>query len=265
MNHLPDHKNLANDLLSFFNQQDGITAAFVGGSGATGGMDFYSDLDLGFVCSSTEALEKIWSKRHEWKVPDWFHRMDADHIKNHFIIYLFEPHIHVDLCFYTMKDLPPQAAGPFTIAFDKESRLNHWIVDVNKSQKKAPDWSNVVHEEERFWIWTHYFWCHAGRGEAYDCSSTLSLLRSVPETWHARLEGYEPFTSRRLEDHGQGEFIQNMHASFPTPDKASVKAALLNLIQVHIQQRDLVEELLEPKWKTTEEARDKITRMIKGI
>lgn len=29
--------------------------------------------------------------------------------------------------------------------------------------KIEPDWSNVVHEEERFWTWTHYFWCHAGR------------------------------------------------------------------------------------------------------
>ncbi len=251
--------------MDYFIAQDGITAAFVSGSGASGRMDFYSDLDLGFVCSSSEAREKIWSRRFEWPLPLWFHRMDADHVKPHFIIYLFEPHIHVDLNFYTDKDLPSSAAGPIVTAFDKEARLETWANLVNQAFKKPADWSNVVHEEERFWTWTHYFWSHAGRGESYDCAAHLDLLRSVPQMWHARLEGNEPFVTRRLEDRGQLEFIQRMHSSFPTPDRVSVKAALLNLIQIHTQQRELVEELMEPKWKTTEQARDKITRMIKGM
>lgn len=265
MNNLPDHKKLCQELLTFFQGQDGITAAFIGGSGASGGMDFYSDLDLGFLCDNQEIREKVWSKRFDWALPPWFHRMDADHIKPHFIIYLFEPHIHVDFLFYTTQDLPTQEAGPFTVAFDKENTLEKWIIDVNQSIEFKADWSNVIHEEERFWTWTHYFWCHAGRGESYDCAANFELLRSIPQLWHARLEGTGVFTTRRLEDRGQAEFIERMHASFPMPDRTSVKVALLNLIQIHIQQREIIDELLEPQWKTTEQARDKITRMIKGM
>ena len=265
MINLPEHKKICQDLLDFFISQEGITCGFIAGSGAAGGMDFYSDLDLGFVCSSAEARENIWSQRFDWPVPVWFHRMDADHVKSHFIIYLFEPHIRVDLNFYIVNDLSSNVEGPVVTAFNKEVGIETWFNKINQAFRKPADWSNVVHEEERFWTWTHYFWSHAGRGESYDCAAHLDILRSVPQMWHARLEGNEPFVTRRLEDCGQLEFIKRMHSSFPTPDRVSVKAALLNLIQIHTQQRELVDELMEPKWKTTEQARDKIIRMVKGM
>lgn len=132
MGGLPTHAKLCRELLTVFFEHSEVEGAFISGSGAAGGMDFYSDLDLGFLCSSNAAKDKIWSQRWDWKLPDWFHRMDADHIKPYFIIYLFEPHIHVDLAFYTMENLPPQAGGPFTVAFDKKSQLGDWNIEVNK-------------------------------------------------------------------------------------------------------------------------------------
>jgi hypothetical protein len=94
-----------------------------GGRGASGGMDLHSDLDLGFLGKNHDAKEKIWKNRLKWPLPEWFHRMDADHVKPFFVIYLFEPYIHVDLAFYTMADLPPHAGGPYTIAFDKDDMV----------------------------------------------------------------------------------------------------------------------------------------------
>ena len=265
MNSLDVHRKLCFLLLEYFRNSLEIDGAFISGSGAAGGMDRHSDLDLGFLCSSIGAKEKIWSQRFEWPLPAWFHRMDADHVKPYFIIYLFEPEIHVDLAFYTLEDLPSQAGGPFAIAFDKKSQLERWLSEVNKPQKKHADWSNVVHEEERFWTWIHYSWCHTGRGEYYDCASTFGMLRSVIEEWHARLNGAEKFDTRRLEQKGGSEFAKSMHRCFPVPERASLKAALVNLIEIHESQRARVEKIAQPIWKTSDAARDKIKKLISEL
>ena len=265
MGELPDHKKLCQKLLGFFDEQSDITGAFLSGSGASGGMDFHSDLDLGFVCKDNEAKERIWQQRFDWHLPDWFHRMDADHVKPYFIIYLFDPHIHVDLAFYTMEDLPPHAGGPFTLAFDKQEQLGSWLADVNKPYKVKPDWSNVVHEEERFWTWTHYSWCHTGRGEYYDDASTFGTMRDILQKWHSRLNGNENFDTRRLEYRGEHEFIKKMNPCFPKPNRSDMKAALLNLIDIHNEQRKQVDKFLQPNWKTTQVARDKITQLVREI
>jgi hypothetical protein len=265
MGNLPDHTKLCRQLLTFFYEQNEINGAFISGSGASGNMDFHSDLDLGFLCSSNEAKEKIWSQRWDWKLPDWFHRMDADHVKPYFIIYLFEPHIHVDLSFYTIENLPPQVGGPFTVGFDKKSQLGKWNDDVNKPLKTPADWSNIVHEEEQFWTWTHYSWCHSGRGEYYDDASTFHIMRNILQRWYARLNGTEKFDTRRLEQRGESAFIESMRACFPTPDRVSMKIALLNMIDVHNKQRAQVEKLIQPKWNTTQAARNKITQLVQEM
>ncbi len=71
------------------------------------------------------------------------------------LCFCFQSTTFWNFSFYTQKDLPPQAGGPFTLAFDKESNLGSWLNEANKPYRVEPDWSNVVHEEERFWTWTH--------------------------------------------------------------------------------------------------------------
>lgn len=265
MNSLPLHKDLCNSLLRVFSQDSRIDSAFISGSGASGNMDVYSDLDLGFVCSSNSTKEEIWQNRFEWDLPPWFHRMDADHVKPFFTIYLFEPHIHVDLAFYTLDNLPPKAGGPFTIAFDKSNRMMKWATEVNKPYSTPPDWSKIVHEEEQFWTWTHYSWCHSARGEYYDDASTFHIMRKLLQQWQARLQGTERFDTRRLEQRGEMEFIQRMRPLFPKPDRASMKSALLAMIEIHNSQRQEIERTLRPHWNTTQAARDKITRLVQQM
>lgn len=265
MNNLPDHRKLCSDILSYFKEHKGITGAFITGSGASGGMDVHSDLDLGFLCSSDEKREEIWLKRFDWILPSWFHRMDADHVKPYFVIYLFDPSIHVDLVFYTKENLPPQAGGPFTLAFEKEAQLGSWLSEVNKPLNMQVDWSNVVHEEERVWTWIHYAWCHIARGEYYDIASEFAFLRKIPHIWFARLNGADQFNSRRLEARGESLFIEKMTLCYPIPDRVSLKIALLNLIKVHNEQREQVNRIFFPNWKTTQAARDKITKLVSEL
>jgi hypothetical protein len=261
MAQLPNHLGLCQEILSYFYDLEGIDGAFISGSGVSGGMDKYSDLDLGFLCASVEAKERIWNQRWNWSLPKWFHRMDADHIKPHFVIYLFEPHIHVDLSFYTMTDLPTQFGAPFAIAFDKQNQLGDWLAKANKPLTFPPDWSNVIHEEERFWTWTHYLWQHTSRGEYFDDATFLGIMRGLLQTWHSRLKGSEVFSSRRLENKDP-EFARDMKELFPSADRQSLKMAYLKMIEIHNKQRAQIDALIKPKWTTTQEAREKITKLI---
>jgi hypothetical protein len=151
------------------------------------------------------------------------------------------------------------------VAFDKQLQLNGWLGEVNKPLKLSPDWSNVVHEEEQFWTWVHYDWCQVGRGEYYDGAAFMGIMRGVIHRWRARLDGSDQFNIRRLEQRGETAFIESMRPCFPTPDRASMKAALLNLIKFHNGQRVRVETQVRPTWKTTQSARDKSTQLVQGL
>ncbi|MBX3020796.1 MAG: hypothetical protein KF799_03905 [Bdellovibrionales bacterium] len=265
MDKLPAHEGLCAEILLHFRQQPGIIGAFVSGSGAAGKMDRHSDLDLGFICENREMREKIWRQRFHWRLPNWFHRMDADHIKPYFVIYLFEPDIHVDLCFYTREDLPSQAGGPFVLAWDQKALLRGWIRHVNEPYRTPPEWSAVVHEDERFWTWMHYQWSHTNRGEYYDSAMFMSDLRAIIEKWHARLNGSEIFRSRRIEERGDTSFIESMKATFPLPDCESLKNSYLAMIEIHNRQRAEIDKMVKPEWKTSTLAREKITRLVQEL
>ena len=265
LNALPNHKSLFADLCSFFLQEPDVAACFLSGSGASGGMDAYSDLDLGFLCKSQAARERLWQQRWNWDLPNWFHRMDADHVKPYFVIYLFDPDIHVDLAFYTMESMPTFRAAPFKLVWDRENLLTDWISDVNAPRRIDTDWSNAVHEDERFWTWTHYLWCHIARGEYYDAASDLAPVIQLVQTWHARLGGFADFDTRRLEQRGEQKFIEDMTPCFAKPIRQELKTALLKLIEIHNEQRKKVEELIAPQWTTAQLARDRISQLVGAL
>ena len=265
LSHLPNHKKLFEYLVAYFKNRPEITGAFLGGSGAVGNMDRFSDLDFGFVCSSAETREKIFEERFEWPLQGWFHRMDADHIKPHFIIYLFEPEIHVDLVFYSPEDLPTAAGAPYSILWDQTGKLEAWSHQVNAETSPKPDWSNVVHEDERFWTWIHFAWGHIARGELYDISSQLEFFRAIPHAWQARLDGRAYFSARRFEQRGGKEFVEKMRRTYSGPELSTLKTALLALIEIHNLQRASLDASLKPQWKTTSIAREKITQLVKEL
>ena len=93
----------------------------------------------------------------------------------------------------------------------------------------------------------------------------MGIMRDVLHRWYARLKGSEGFNTRRLEHRGETAFIESMRPCFPTPDRAGMKAALLNLIKIHNEQRAQVEQLVCPTWKTTQSARDKITQLVQDL
>src|SRR5262245_66604850 len=125
----------------------------VAGSVVRGIADEHSDLDVCVFFADAESRERAWAERWSWDIAPWFHRFDADHVRPHFVIYLFEPAVKADIALYGRGDLPPPEGGPYRVAWDDEAVLAEW---ATRPAERVADWSPAVHEDERFWAWTDY-------------------------------------------------------------------------------------------------------------
>ncbi|HEY3003158.1 MAG TPA: nucleotidyltransferase domain-containing protein [Kribbellaceae bacterium] len=249
---LPDHRRMLGAVLEFF-RPDAV-GAFVSGSVARGGTDEESDLDVGIVFPDAAARDAAWAERWDWRIAPWFHRFDADHVKPHFVIYLYEPRIKADISLYTPDELPPAGGGPYAVAWDDTGRLDDWARSAVPPEQTV-DWSPAVHEEERFWAWLVYCVQHVRRGEYYAIAADFEPLRDVVEQWQARLAGHPVFGIRRAEQLFDTTELAQL---FPTPDRADLRRAMLKLIELHDRQR----AQLDLPWRTTEPARDRIRHWV---
>jgi hypothetical protein len=261
---LPDHKQVLEAALRFFGAIPGVSGCFLAGSGATHTMDEDSDLDIGILFETAAAREAVWQSRWTWDIAPWFHRFDADHIKAHFVMYFFEPHIEADLALYLKNELPPAEGGPYAIMWDHQGTLATWIDSLSKDQTPDPSWQEVVHEDERFWAWSFYLYAHTHRGEYYCCAAEFPALRGILERWTARLAGHPQFTSRRLERTAYAERLLRPDL-FPKPERASLKAALLAAIDLQLALRTEIAARFGVAWRTEARAVDKVAGLVQSL
>jgi hypothetical protein len=252
---LPDHRRVLEAVLTYFRGDPDATGGWVSGSLARGDTDEYSDLDVGVCFTDGRAREAAWGHRWDWQMAPWFHRFDADHVRPYFVIYLFEPGVKADIALYVRGDLPPPEGGPYSVAWDDTGELAEWAA---RRPEEEVDWSTAAHEDERFWAWTYYCLRHIQRGELYEVASELSWLRGIVESWRARLVGHPQFRYRRAEAHYD---VAELAETFPAPNRKSLKAALLKLIELHERQRASV----TAEWRTTEGARERIRGMVEAL
>ncbi len=266
---LPEHKRVLEAILNHFDKEPGVVAAFLSGSTATGGMDDFSDIDLGIVCDNEETMEGLWEERWNWDFLSWGHRFDADHIKPHFVIYLFEtkaefsaPLIKADIAFYTPSHLPPKEGAPFRVVWDDTGKLSAWSEQMNGSPAASVNWDNLNHEDERFWAWLVYLLLHAHRGECFEAAESVTMVRNVTMAWYARLQGEAYFNSRRLEERTDAALMKRFNGTFPQPSKSSISEVCLALIELHEDLRlQVTKSLGAVKWKTSTEFCTKVKKM----
>ena len=261
--HLPDHDRILQALLKLFSGVPGVIGCYLSGSMATNKMDEDSDLDIAIVFDSSKSREACWGTRWDWDLPDWFHRMDADHIKPYLVIYLFEPQIKGDINLYITSDLPPYEGGPFLVVWDDTGVLTEWQhSQVPSPMKHVPE--DIVHDDERFWAWMFYLFNHVHRGEYYHCASEFYALRDILERWVALLVGKYRFNSRHLEDqHFADPLFEN--DLFPKPDLVSLKTSMLDAIRVQLSLRPRIAQADGLTWKTADEAISKIEGLVDDL
>ena len=171
--------------------------------------------------------------------------------------------IRGDINLYLVDDLPPAAGVPYLLAWDDTGALQEWLDALPQHEPSAPDWSNTVHEDERFWAWLVYLYNHVHRGEYYHCAYGFPELRDILEQWAARLGGQARFGVRRLEE---TPWAERLLASdlFPRAERASLKACMLAAIELQLELRAEITER-GVAWKTGPRAIDTVTRLVESL
>jgi hypothetical protein len=259
----PDHERVLERVVRFFQDQSAAVGGCVSGSVARRAADEYSDLDVAIFFADEQRRDDAWRTRWEWEIEPWFHRFDADHVRPHLVIYLFEPGVKADLLLHLVTDPPTPGGAPYEVLWDTSGNVGKWVEASNsgRQQNLPPDWGDAAHEEERIWAWI--YWCvrHAQRGEYYDVADDFQALRAIVEAWHARLCGNAFFDLRRVHER-EPETMHRFADLFPRPTRESLKQALRVLIEIHDQQREEVDRSLGIEWRTTAEARERIRQLV---
>ena len=242
-----------------------IRGAFLSGSAASGAMDRWSDLDLGFLCANEEARDALWSRRWDWDVMPWKHRFDAAHVKQHFVIWWFEPGVQADMALYARDELPPPEGAPYRVLWDETGTLEAWAAATTLPPPAEPDWSNAWHEDERFWAWTAYCARHVARDECYHVALEFFRLRDILETWEARLAGMSALPSRRTELRLEAAELARLVPLFPGPDRASLRAALLAQIALYHELRARIDPAVDAAWRTRPATREWVTEFVREL
>ncbi len=269
--HLSEHRRVLDSLLRHFRDIDGIIGIFASGSQATGEMDEQSDLDLGVVLDSQKIRDAVWSERWNWATEPWFHRFDADHIKEYFVIYLFEPCVKVDINLYVREDLPGLEGAPFHLIWTKSDGLEEWCQGSNDEARARGESRPtrceelLIHEDERLWAWLVYVALHTKRGEYYSAAWSFADLRDIVEKWHACLQGEHGFTPRQLEQRMPSDLAGRFASLFPQPTRDSLKKAYANLVELHEEQRREISSRFGLTWKISEDGVSRVKNIISEI
>ena len=263
LSELQDHFRVYSELEQYFKSSSSVIGIFLSGSCANDTMDQYSDIDIGIVYDSDKNMETYWALRWDWDLPKWFHRFDADHVRDHFVIYIFEPNVKVDIVLYTMDSLPPPKGGPYRLTYAEDSSLLNWMKKCNEKVNlrisSAPlEWEVIIHDDERIWAWLIYCYLHIARGEYYTIAADFFMLRAIVEKWIAYFKYKSTFETRRLEFKFSLKEIEELKNLFPNPERESLVCACKSLINVTITLRKDITSQFGSIWRTSEECIEKV-------
>ncbi len=267
---LPEHYRVYSELVAYFKSFKSVIGIFLSGSSATDSMDKFSDIDIGIVVNSDDNRDSIWKNRWKWALPKWFHRFDADHVRDHFIIYFFYPDVKADIVLYTMDTLPPPEGGPYLLTYVDNSKISDWNVSNNLNVKSTEipsslDVEEIIHDDERIWAWLFYCYLHIARGEYYTLAADFFMLRGIVEKWIAHFRYRSPFGTRRLESKFSLEDLDLLKNLFPIPEKTSLMNACDSLIDIMSELRTEISSQLGDIWRTSETSIKKVKSAFRDL
>ena len=213
-----------------------LTALLAAGSYIHGGFDEYSDLDFVIVCDD-RSYDEVMASRLEFarQIGGLLSAFTGEHVgEPRLLICLYGPPlIHVDFKFVTLIDLDRLVERP-AILFARDAQVIEARLDAAAIvwPEATPDWF-----ECRAWIWLHYGASKLARGELYEAIGILGFFREqvLGPMLHRRAGGRQRGV-RRIEAIA-GNAGAQLASTVPSPDKASVHAALLAAIALYVELR----------------------------
>lgn len=235
--HLPNHQRLLKSCFRFFKDSKHLSGLFLKGGAASGLMGPFSGLEVGLLCKDNEARLQLFEFSDHWEICKTLRNLGS-HQELYRTSFCSDKDIQFDLQLHTISDLPPTGEGPFVIAWDHSGDLDRWLQNLYEKKAVKENWSQVIDEDEKFWVWTHYSAMTAAQGEYHEVVYHLEEIREIVQKWQARLD----------RTHFKPEFLERMKKTFCPPHKHAIKEAFQNLIKIQLQQRSLIEKKFSPRW-----------------
>lgn len=214
-----------------------LIALLAGGSYIHGGFDQYSDLDFVIVCDD-EKYDDVMASRLQFaqRIGGLLSAFTGEHVgEPRLLICLYGPELlHVDLKFVTSADLDRRVERPAVLfARDPEGLEARLDAAVISWPNASPEWF-----ERRAWIWLHYGATKLARGELFEAIGILGFFREqvLGPLLHRRA-GLPQRGVRRIESMAK-QSSEQLAATVPTHDEASVRAALLAAIALYVELRE---------------------------
>jgi hypothetical protein len=200
----PHARPLAETIIAATQADPRIVGLTVGGSAATGTMDDFSDLDFVVVCRDEHQADLLRdAPGFAAGLGPLLACFTGEHVgEPRLLIALYGPPLlHVDFKFVAQSDLAVRVEDG-VVAWERDGLVT---AALEKSQAAwpapQPQWI-----EDRFWVWVHYCAAKIGRGELFECSDGLGMLRGLAlGPLLARRAGVQPQGVRRLERIAPGE------------------------------------------------------------
>jgi hypothetical protein len=188
-----------NRIVEKVRRDERFTGVIVAGSGASGTMDRFSDLDTVLVCEDDHhAVILDDAREFACTLGPLLAAFIGDHVgETRLLICLYgRPLLHVDLKFVSVSDLAHRAEDG-VVVWQRGTRVTD-ILESTTATWPVPDLQWI---EDRFWVWVHYAATKIGRGELFECLDTLAALRGmVFGPLLAVRTGQRPQGIRRIED-----------------------------------------------------------------
>lgn len=227
----PSHRAMLEQILVALKADARIVGVAAGGSGASGAMDEYSDLDL-VIAVEPDAYAAVSAGRKEIAagLGKLLAAFTGEHVgEPRLLICLYDdPLMHVDLKFVSLPDTAERVEEP-NVMWERDGRLSAALaLGQARYPVPQPEWL-----EDRFWIWTHYCATKIGRGELFEALDFLSFLRGrVLGPLALIAVGAQPNGVRKIEQLAP-EYAARLEATIAVHDRAACLTALEACVRLY--------------------------------
>ncbi len=204
-----------------------LVGVALGGSGISGAIDEWSDLDFVLAVEPAE-FDAVLRARHDIasSLGPLLAAFTGEHVgEPRLLICLYGPPLlHVDLKFVRLEDAAVRVEDP-CVVWERDGRLSRALASATAGFP-SPELQWI---EDRFWVWVHYAAGKIGRGEIFEALDCLAFLRArALGPLALRRAGARPSGVRRIETVAP-EFAERMRATVAGHDArgciASVRAS----------------------------------------
>ena len=237
LNEFPMHRSVLQKALNIYENDKRIHSIYIGGTIATGKMDFYSDIDLKLVIYDKYFNDVFLEKEQiKNKIDNAIFSCTVDHLPfgKYMFIIIYNGPIKLEIDYKKYSEIIPcQEMVNYIIIKDTDNFLSQM-----KQKSKALKIDNINVNEinkinQKFWTWVFYVFGKIIRGELWTAFDYINFIRKmaiIPLIYYKlniKNEGYR-YLNKKIDN----ELNQELIKTIPILNKNSLYVALMKEVEI---------------------------------